>query len=327
MIIITGAAGFIGSAIVWALNKRQNQDLLLVDQLGLDEKWKNLPGLQYADYIEKDDFITQMIRGEYDQLPIDAIIHMGAISSTTHKDASELIRNNFNFTKELALVAINRDIPFIYASSAATYGDGAQGYSDNHDQLDTLRPLNAYGFSKHIFDLWAWRSGFLEHMVGLKFFNVYGPNENHKADMRSMVCKAYDQICQTGKVRLFKSDHPDYADGEQERDFIYIKDAVDMTLFFLDHPEATGIYNIGTGQANSWNTLIKPVFHAMGREPNIEYIPMPDHLKSKYQYHTQADTQKIQTAGYTKTPTPIQKAVQDYTTNYLIPNQHLADTK
>jgi len=315
MILVTGAAGFIGSVLIAELNRRGTTDILAVDNLGSDLRWKNLRKLRFSDYMESDDFISNLLASD---LPsIEAIIHLGACSSTTETDASFLIRNNFEFTKHLATWAVDNDVRFIYASSAATYGDGTKGFSDNHDDLLDLVPLNMYGYSKHLFDLWCVNNSILDQVVGLKYFNVFGPNEYHKADMRSFILKSYEQIQDTGKVRLFKSYLPQYAHGDQQRDFLYVKDAVDMTLYFLDHPYLNGIYNIGTGATRSWNQLVKAVFAAMGREPNIEYVDMPDAIRNQYQYFTQADISKLRTAGYTKTPMPLEQSVADYVQNYL----------
>ena len=322
MIVVTGGAGFIGSALVAQLNKRGIADIIIVDQLGTDERWKNLRKLAFADYTESDDFLDQIIG---DNLPysIDAIFHLGACSSTTEADASFLIKNNYEYTKQLALWASDADARFIYASSAATYGDGSAGFSDDEDKLHTLITLNMYGYSKHLFDLWAKKSGLLEQIVGVKYFNVYGPNEYHKADMRSFILKAFEQIQAAGKVWLFKSYNPKYADGEQIRDFIYVKDAVAATLFFYDNPSIGGLYNIGTGHARSWNDLAKAVFAAMGKEPKIEYIDMPETLRDKYQYFTQADMSKLSAAGYKHKPTPLEEAVKDYVQNYLAKSDYL----
>ncbi len=323
MIIVTGGAGFIGSAIVAALNSRGISDIIIVDELGTDEKWKNLVRLSYEDYIEKDDFIEIVSSSSID-FPVEAIFHLGACSSTTELDCSYLAINNYEYTKVLEDWAVNNDVRFIYASSAATYGDGSLGFKDDQSQIHKLRPLNMYGYSKQMFDLWARKTSQLENIVGLKFFNVYGPNEYHKADMRSFVLQAFEQINAVGKVKLFKSDKPEYADGGQLRDFIYIKDAVNMTLFFYDNPDVNGIYNIGTGNARSWNDLAKAVFAAMGKEPIIEYIDMPEHLKGKYQYFTQADISKIKYAGYENPITTMEDAVKDYVQNYLAKGEYLS---
>ena len=255
MYIVTGAAGLIGSGVVWGLNKSGIEDILLVDHLGHSEKWKNLRALKYADYMEKDNFLKQLLAGAFAHGRIEGIIHMGACSATTEKDASYLADNNFTYTKELARFATNNNIRFIYASSCATYGDGAQGYSDNENELDSLRPMNMYGYSKHMFDLWAKRQGLLSKITGLKFSNVFGSNELHKGEMRSVVCRAFEQISADGRMKLFKSYRPEFKDGEQQRDFLYIKDAVSMILFLLNHPRGYGIFNIGSGKAETWNLL------------------------------------------------------------------------
>jgi len=316
MIIVTGGAGFIGSAIIAALNKRGITDILVVDQLGGDQRWKNLRNLSFADYVEKDDFLEMVIENKLCP-PIQAVFHLGACTSTTETNASYLAKNNYEYTKLLAQWATGAGIRFIYASSAATYGDGFAGFSDDEKTIENLRPLNMYGYSKHLFDLWAKRAGLLKKIVGLKYFNVFGPNEYHKADMRSFVLKSFEQINAAGKVRLFKSHRPDYKDGEQLRDFLYVKDAVEMTLFFYDNPHIGGLFNIGTGQARSWNDLVKAVFAAMGKKPNIEYIDMPESIRNQYQYFTQADIAKLRSTGYKKDITTLENAIKDYVQNYL----------
>ena len=322
MIVVTGGAGFIGSALVAQLNRRNTNDILIVDQLGTDSKWKNLRKLRYADYMESDDFLEMVLSGDM-PFEVEAVFHLGACSSTTEPDCKYLIKNNFEYSKNIATWAVDADIRFIYASSAATYGDGTKGFSDDHETIDSLVPLNMYGYSKQLFDQWAMNTGLLEQIVGLKYFNVFGPNEYHKADMRSFILKSYQQIEDTGKVRLFKSYLPQYDHGQQQRDFLYVKDAVDMTLYFLDHPYLNGIYNIGTGSAHSWNQLVHAVFAAMGRKAEIEYIDMPDSIRGQYQYFTQADMTKLRTSGYTKPATPIEAAVLDYVHNYLIADDYL----
>jgi ADP-L-glycero-D-manno-heptose 6-epimerase len=308
--------------IVAALNARGTSDILIVDELGKDEKWKNLCKLRYADYMEKDVFLDA-VQGDVLRVEVEAVIHMGACSSTTEKDASYLIRNNFEYTQALAEWAAEQEIRFIYASSAATYGDGSKGFNDDENDLEKLVPLNMYGYSKHMFDLWAKKHGLFDRIVGLKFFNVYGPNEYHKADMRSFVNKAFWQISQKGRVGLFKSYMPQYPDGGQKRDFIYISDAVAMTLFFLDNEDACGLYNVGTGEARTWNELAAAVFAAMGRQANIDYIEMPGELRDKYQYFTQADMRKLRAAGCKLPLTRMENAVTDYITNYLAKDEYL----
>ena len=322
MILVTGGAGFIGSAIVAELNARGFEDILIVDILGKDQRWKNLCGLRYADYMEADDF-SEMVSDSDLEIDLEAILHMGACSDTTEADCSYLVKNNYEFSKLLAGWALEMDARFIYASSAATYGDGEKGFADDEDALETLTPLNMYGYSKHMFDLWCKRQGLLDRFVGIKYFNVYGPNEYHKAGMRSFVLKAFEQINETGGVKLFKSHRPDYTDGGQLRDFIYVKDAVDMTLFFLENQDVSGIFNVGTGNARNWDDLANATFTAMGIEPNIEYIDMPEILRDKYQYFTQATMDKLRAAGYEKDTTTLEDAVTDYVQNYLMKEAYL----
>lgn len=326
MIIVTGGAGLIGSAMVWKLNSLGRDDIVVVDHLGTGNKWKNLVPLRFMDYIEKDAFIDY-VRNR--NLPysgrIDAIIHLGACSSTTERDASYLAGNNFEYSKQLALFALEQGARFIYASSAATYGNGDCGFSDEDTTIDRLRPINAYGYSKQLFDLWLLRKGLLDKVVGLKYFNVYGPNEYHKGEMRSLVLKAFEQIISSGEMALFRSHRPDYADGEQVRDFVYVKDAVDMTLFFLERPEINGLFNIGGGKAFSWNSLAAAIFAALEKPAKIRYVDMPEQIRNSYQYYTCADVTKLRNAGYGEQATPLEDAVRDYVTNYLVSGKNLDD--
>ncbi|UCF94646.1 MAG: ADP-glyceromanno-heptose 6-epimerase [Desulfobacterales bacterium] len=324
MIIVTGGAGFIGSAIVCRLNQRGLEDIIIVDHLGDSAKWKNLVALRFADYFDKTDFIAKL-EGGYFADTIRAVFHMGACSSTTENNADYLLENNYRYTARLAQwQQAHRRVRFIYASSAATYGAGEQGYRDDEMGLHRLRPLNMYGYSKHLFDLLARRQGWLEHVVGLKYFNVYGPNEYHKGEMRSVINKAYPIVRDEGKIRLFHSYRSEYKDGEQRRDFIYVKDAVEMTLFFLEKPQINGIFNIGTGQPRTWNELATALFKAAGKPLDIEYIPMPEDLKEKYQYDTCADMGKLQAAGCRHACRDLESAVQEYVADYLQPQAYLA---
>lgn len=330
MIIVTGGAGFIGSALIAALNSRRINNILVVDELtgdevknlpkektnGTGEKWKNLQNLSFTDYAHKDDFLEMVVERKIASA-VEAVLHMGACSSTTETNAAYLTKNNYEYTRVLAQWSAQADVRFIYASSAATYGDGSEGFSDDEEKIDELKPLNLYGYSKQHFDLWAKDTGLLSKIVGLKYFNVFGPNEYHKGNMRSFILKAFEQIKATGRVGLFKSHNPEYTDGEYVRDFIYVKDAVDMTLFFLDNPEICGLFNIGTGRARSWNDLVKATFAAMGKEPNIEYIEMPDSIRNQYQYFTQAEMSKLRSAGYAQKTTTFEDAIKDYVQNYL----------
>jgi ADP-L-glycero-D-manno-heptose 6-epimerase len=322
MIIVTGGAGFIGSAIVWRLNQLGRNDIIIVDELGKDEKWKNLVGLDFADFINKHKFLDDIINGGLNWKP-EAVIHMGANSSTTEKDADHLLKNNFEYTKELAWYCLFNEIRFIYASSAATYGDGKKGFSDNDEQSLSLRPLNMYGYSKNLFDCYAYKKDWLKRIAGIKYFNVYGPNEYHKGDMRSVVHKAFEQVIEKGVVKLFKSKNSFYKDGEQLRDFIYVKDAVDMTLFFLEDTDKNGLYNVGTGKARTWNDLVTALFKATDKPVNIEYIDMPEELTEKYQYHTEADLSKIKNSGYSKEISSLEDGVTDYVKNYLLGEKYL----
>ncbi len=319
-IIVTGGAGFIGSAIVWRLNELGYDDILIVDRMDDTDKWKNLVPLQFEDLVDADEFLDEL--DVFDD--VDALIHMGACSSTTERDTRYLLKNNYQYTKELLDFAREHEMRFIYASSAATYGDGMAGMNDGTNNLDSLRPLNAYGYSKHLFDQYAHRYGMFDHIVGLKFFNVFGPNEEHKADMRSLVSKAYEQIRSTGKLQLFKSAHPDYPDGEFGRDFIYVKDAVDMTLHFLEN-RSNGLFNIGSGRMHTWNSLADAIFKALDMPRNVEYVEMPEHLRDRYQYHTKADISSLRQTGYSREITPLDEAVADYIQNYLVPGKHLGD--
>ncbi len=322
MIVVTGAMGFIGSALAQALNAQGRTDLLLVDRPDHGEKQKNLETLKYVEQTSPENFLERVERRELEN--VEAVLHMGACSSTTEMDREFLRKNNFEYTRALAEFSLEKGARFIYASSAATYGDGEQGYDDDESQLETLLPLNPYGESKQMFDLWAKENGALDSIVGLKYFNVYGPNEYHKEDMQSLARKGYFQIRDTGKIRLFKSYRPEYEDGGQVRDFIYIKDAVAMTLFFLDRPELGGIYNVGFGAARCWNDLARAIFSALGKEPNIEYIDMPESIRDRYQYHTCAQTEKIREAGYALAPALLEEGVKDYVQNYLAPGKRLA---
>lgn len=318
--IVTGGAGFIGSAVVWRLNRLGIEDILIVDRGDETEKWKNLVPLRFADYIDADDFIENPDAHNETEI----IFHLGACSTTTERDARYMLANNFEYTKHLASWACENNIRFIYASSAATYGDGSAGMEDGFDNLESLRPLNVYGYSKHLFDQWAARKGMFDRIVGLKYFNVFGPNEYHKKEMRSLVNKAVEQIRETGNLRLFKSHNPDYADGEFGRDFIYVKDAVDMTIYFMES-SVGGLFNIGSGRMTTWNELAGAIFAALGQPPSIEYIEMPESIRGQYQYYTKANLARMRNTGYVRKPTPIAEAVSDYVVNYLLADKRLGE--
>ncbi|MEI8233647.1 MAG: ADP-glyceromanno-heptose 6-epimerase [Verrucomicrobiota bacterium] len=322
-ILITGGAGFIGSALAWELNRRGCERIVIADFLGTGEKWRNLTPLRFEDYLEADDLRPRLQGGALGKF--DVALHLGACSATTEKDATYLARNNFEFTKDLAGWALENGTRFVYASSAATYGDGSAGMEDTLAEIARLRPLNMYGYSKQLFDLYAQRRGWLEHLVGLKYFNVFGPNEDHKGDMRSLVHKSTAQVRESGLIRLFKSHRPDFADGEQKRDFLYVKDAVAITLHLAATTRANGLFNVGSGEAHSWNELARAVFSALGLPPRIEYIDMPEALRGKYQYFTQANIGKVRAAGYDRPITTLAEAVHDYVTRYLVPDRRLGD--
>lgn len=315
-IIVTGGAGFIGSCVVRHLNDQGFTNIVVVDNLGNSEKWKNLVGKKVADVLHKS-ALFEWLKGKEQE--IQGIIHLGACSSTVELDANYLLENNYRYTLQLAEYALKNDIRFIYASSAATYGDRVTNFSDDHSGLYDLSPLNMYGFSKHLFDLWALQQGVLDKITGLKYFNVYGPNEYHKGRMTSAIVRMVPEVQGGGVIKLFASDVPDtYADGEQKRDFIYVKDAAKMTCAFLDNP-ACGIFNIGTGEASSWNRLAKAVFTALGKPEKITYTDMPNDLKGKYQYFTEADMTKTKKAlGDKANCMHFEDAIADYVNTYLV---------
>jgi ADP-L-glycero-D-manno-heptose 6-epimerase len=320
-VLVTGGAGFIGSALVWALNRRGCDNIVVCDILGTNEKWRNLAPLKFSDYVEAADSLPRLQDGALGKF--DLVLHMGACSSTTEKDASYLIKNNYEFTKDLCAWSLANKARFVYASSAATYGDGSVGMDDEESQLEKLRPLNMYGYSKHLFDLHARRGGFLKRIVGLKYFNVFGPNEDHKGDMRSLVHKSFAQVKNEGVIRLFKSYRKDFRDGEQKRDFLYVKDVAAMTLHLAANKKAGGLFNIGSGAARTWIDLANSVFAALGKKPKIEFIEMPEAIRDKYQYFTQADISKLRAAGYREKITSLENAVADYVQNYLTPDKRL----
>lgn len=319
LIVVTGGAGFIGSCMLRYLNDKGMNNLIVVDELGKTEKWKNLVGKQIVDVISKHQLFSWL---EGKQSLIEAFIHLGACSDTMETDASYLLENNYRYSIRLAEYALMHKKRFIYASSAATYGDGSKGFVDNQEELYALQPLNMYGFSKQLFDQWAQSEGVLDQLVGLKYFNVFGPNETHKGRMASAIIRMVSQILKGETVRLFKStDLAQFADGEQKRDFIYVKDVVRMTDTFLTN-DVGGIYNIGSGRAATWNELAHAVFYALDRTPQIEYIDMPLELVNKYQNYSRADMTK--TTKVLKDITvcmSLKDAVTDYVRNYLVPGR------
>jgi ADP-L-glycero-D-manno-heptose 6-epimerase len=322
-ILVTGGAGFIGSALIWALNTKGIDDILVCDSLGTDEKWRNLAPLRFDDFIAADELLERAQRESGSLDEIRTVFHLGACSATTERDLGYLMRNNFEYTKVLGEWSAQRKIRFIYASSAATYGDGSAGMNDTETQLDRYRPLNGYAFSKQRFDLYASRRGLLNQFVGLKYFNVFGPNEGHKGDMRSVVHKAFQQVQTTGKIQLFKSYHPDYRDGEQKRDFLYVKDAVEMTIFLAANPAAVGMFNLGFGRARTWLDVANAVFSALSKPPVIEFTDMPEAIRPNYQYFTEATIAKLLNLGFKGPRYPLEEGVRDYVQNYLVPGRSL----
>ena len=323
-LVVTGGAGLIGSALIWGLNNRNIENIWLVDsQESNDEKNKNLAPLSFSRHLSPEDF-RKLVRENSDELSsISTIFHLGACSSTTETNEAYLNDNNLGYTRELCEWSLEHGVRFVYASSASTYGDGSLGMDDQDLDLAKFQPLNLYGWSKHKFDLLAKENQWLEHIVGLKYFNVYGPNEEHKGDMRSVVSKAYEQIASTGEMTLFKSYHPDYGDGEQMRDFLYVKDAVLMTIWLAESTRANGLFNLGNGQARTWLDLGHSIFSALGTDSNIRFIEMPEILRDKYQYFTEAKIDKLRHAGYTNELFALEDAVKDYVTQYLVPNRRL----
>jgi len=315
-ILVTGGAGFIGSCFVQYLNSQGFKNIVVCDHLGTSDKWKNLVGKQISDLVEKQHLFEWLVDRES---RIQAIVHFGACSSTVEPDASYLVENNYRYSIMLAEWALRTDKRFIYASSAATYGDGLKGFSDEHAVLNNFRPLNMYGYSKHLFDLWLLHHGLLGQVTGLKFFNIFGPNEYHKGRMASGLCHFLPQIREKGVVRLFKSSDPSqFPDGGQCRDFLYVKDAVKM-VYDLLWSDARGIYNIGSGKAETWNDLVTAMFETLALPVKIEYIDMPKDLQGKYQNYTRAEMQKVDSVVEgSRGVRPLKEAVTDYLNNYLL---------
>jgi ADP-L-glycero-D-manno-heptose 6-epimerase len=312
IIVVTGAAGFIGTNLVLELNKQGVENILTADFLDDSIKWKNLSEQRFLEYVEADKLMNVLVN--YD---VQCIFHLGACSNTRENDGKYLIENNYQYSIDLAKFAIKNKIRFIYASSAATYGLGENGYIDNHLEIDMLRPLNMYGYSKQLFDQWLLRNDCLDKVVGLKYFNIYGPHENHKGDMRSVVKKAYEEIKESSKVSLFKSYKKEYLDGEQKRDFLYVKEAVKMTDFFRLNKIHTGIFNIGLGEEHSWNELVTAIFEALDLDVKIKYIEMPEDLRKQYQYFTKAEMAKLRGVGYKNPIYSFKESISDYVLNYL----------
>lgn len=313
MIIVTGAAGFIGSCIVSRLNEAGFDNIIVTDVLRENEKWKNLRNLRFDDYLDRSQLLDYLAGAEQ----IEAIIHMGACSSTTERDAAYLMENNYRYSLWLLQYALDKKSRFIYASSAATYGAGERGYDDDESKIRELQPLNMYGYSKQVFDLKVLKEGWNKRVAGLKFFNVYGPNEYHKGEMSSVVYKAFNQIRENAFVKLFKSHNPDYKDGEQLRDFVYVKDVVEIILQLLQKPEVNGIFNVGNGNARSFKDLAAATFRAMDLPVDIRYIDMPESIRDRYQYFTQAPMAKLNNHGIKHEMTDLEAGIDDYVKNYL----------
>jgi ADP-L-glycero-D-manno-heptose 6-epimerase len=320
-IVVTGAAGFIGSCLVWKLNSQGIKDIIAVDQFDSTQKCKNLMGKQIQDSLDKDKFLKILEEDKFKDT-IDMVVHMGACTSTTETDASYLMDNNYLYSQRLAKWAFSEEVPFLYASSAATYGAGEFGYSDDDEVSLKLKPLNLYGYSKQLFDLWLIKNKLAEKVTGFKFFNVFGPNEYHKGQMRSIIAKRFDTVVKEKKLELFKSYKKEFADGEQKRDFIYVKDAIEIVYYFIEHPDKKGIFNVGSGNARTWNDLAKALFSALDMKPVIEYIPMPEEIRDKYQYFTQADLTKLKKTGLEHKFFTLEDAVSDYV-GYLKNNSYL----
>ncbi len=320
MILVTGGAGMIGSLFAWHMNQLGRDDLILVDRIDHPEQWQNLCHRRYADYLDRDELFAFL---DSDPAPrIEAVVHMGAISATTERDFNLLVQTNLRYSQHLWIWCARHGVPYVYASSAATYGGGEHGYVDAH-AIDALRPLNGYGYSKQFFDQWALRQAAAgaptpPRWHGLKFFNVYGPNEYHKERMASVAYHTFQQTRASGRMKLFRSHRPDYADGMQMRDFIYVKDAAAVMAFFLGTRTESGLYNVGTGKARAFLDLARATQTGMGLEPAIEFIDMPADLQGKYQYFTQADMTKLRAAGYDRPFTELEDGVRDYVQNYLM---------
>ena len=320
MIVVTGAAGFIGSYVAGYLNQQGYNDLVLVDDFSQSRKAANIEHKKYTTRVDREDFFDWL---NHNHRFVQFVIHLGARTDTTEFDRSIFERLNIEYSKRVWSLCVEFGLPLIYASSAATYGNGEWGYSDSHDLVHKLKPLNPYGESKNEFDKWALQQVQQPFFwAGLKFFNVYGPNEYHKGRMASVVFHAFHQIKQTGKMKLFRSHHPDFRDGEQKRDFIYVKDIASVILFLMQHRKNSGLYNVGTGQARTFLDLARATFHSMDIPENIEFIDTPTDIRDKYQYFTQANMDKLRSIGYTQPFTPLEEGIREYVCQYLMNNQH-----
>lgn len=321
MIVVTGAAGFIGSALVGELLRQGWQDIVAVDDFSRPDKAPNLEGKTLSARVDRKEFFDWL---DANQQLVQFIFHLGARTDTTEFDTAIFDELNLHYSQEVWKRCVKYGIPLVYASSAATYGAGEHGYDDDHDLIAKLKPLNPYGESKNDFDQWALAQAEKPYFwAGLKFFNVYGPNEYHKGRMASVVLHAFRQIRDTGGMKLFRSHRPDYKDGEQLRDFVYVKDVCDVCLFLMEHRKHSGIYNLGSGKARTFLDLARAVFAALGKDEKIEFIDTPADIRDKYQYYTEANMAKLKGIGYDKPFTSLEEGVGDYVTNYLIPGSYL----
>ena len=319
MIVVTGAAGFIGSVLAARLNEERFNDLVLVDDFSKKEKTDNYKNIKYKELVDRKRFPDWL---KTNHKLVQFIFHIGARTDTTEFDVKIFDELNVNYTKELWQICVEFGLPLVYASSAATYGLGEFGYKDDHEIVFELKPLNPYGDSKNDFDKWALAQEKKPYFwAGLKFFNVYGPNEYHKGRMASVIFHAFNQIQKTGKMNLFRSHNPEYKDGEQLRDFIYVKDVADVMCFLMHHRKDSGLYNLGTGKARSFYDLADNTFKAMGKDTNIGFIDTPEDIRDKYQYFTEADMSKLKSIGYKKDFTSLEEGVEDYVKHYLIPGK------
>ena len=321
MIIVTGAAGFIGSGLISRLNQDGFKNIIAVDDFSKIEKAENLEGKEIKEKVERDQLFTWLDQNNRD---VEFIFHIGARTDTTEFDKEIFDELNVNYSKSIWEKCVAYQIPLVYASSAATYGLGELGYDDDETKLSSLKPFNPYGDSKNEFDIWALQQEQKPlFWAGLKFFNVYGPNEYHKGRMASVIFHAYNQIKATEKMKLFRSHNPDYRDGEQMRDFIYVKDLIDVCIFFMHHRKNSGIYNLGSGKARTFKDLVTNTFIAMGKTPDISYIDTPEDIRDKYQYFTEANMNKLVSIGYTRPFTSLEDGVDDYVKNYLSSSAYL----
>lgn len=321
MIIITGAAGFIGSCLIQKLNEEGFYDLILVDDFSREDKNQNYAGKRFSKKVHRNDFALWL---KDNQIHVQFVFHIGARTDTTEMKVELFNQLNLNYTKEIWNICAEFGIPLVYASSAATYGLGEQGYDDDESKISLLKPLNPYGDSKNDFDIWALKQEKKPYFwAGLKFFNVYGPNEYHKGRMASVIFHTFNQIKKTGSMKLFQSHNPQFKDGEQMRDFVYIKDVVNVLYFLMHHRKDSGIYNLGTGKARTFLDLARATFHSLGKEPEISFIPTPEDIRDKYQYFTEARMDKLRSIGYSQEFYTLEEGVEDYVKNYLIPGNYL----